>query len=282
MSYDADDPHNLLGGRSRGQSTQLPGGPFRASGLLRGTLGDVRTGILPNKPVQLIDVEYDLPKVLLVQGSILPRGPSNAGNATSANWTIRTGLDRSPLRDRVIPATGRFSLTVIARSLSVVASAIDSTAGGFPPPYELQALVTPMDVSADAGFLSALSADAGLNGTASSAGESPNSSWTVSAPQVPILFAPNTLDSLLDAQIADPLLYGRKTRRGYSAFNNTAVDMFILHGARGVATSAAAFTVKLVPGAYYEAPYIYSGSVTYWFAAAGAGEAYFSAYGAAP
>jgi hypothetical protein len=172
--------------------------------------------------------------------------------------------------------TGELSIVVVARSLSVTVEAVASAVAF---PHSVQAVAVPIEISCDVGALSALDVK--------SASYTPDRSLTFSAPQVPILGAPSTLDTLLvtygttPAELAEiGRFFGEPFRRGFTVVNATAVNMFLLLGTPGTGTSAATYTVLLVPGAYWEAPYGYSGAADYWFAAAGAGEAYFTVLGA--
>lgn len=263
MSYDADDPLDLLGKKS--SVAHAP----KFAGSKRMLTGDVRVATAAGQKLQLIDVEYERPQALMLSCQVLPTNQFyNEGQSNSAIWRVDTGLDRSPLLTQDTFTSGRFSRVVVARSLSVVA---ESVTGLSVFPHTIQAVVVPIDVSCDVGNLNAL--------IAGSPGERPNVGWTVSVPQTAVLGAEDSMEAYLDAQQAQAYLFGRSLRRGFSCFNNTAVDMFLLLGSRGVGTAASAFTVKIVAGGYYEAPYGYAGYVGFWFSAAGAGTAYFSSYG---
>ena len=273
MSYDADDPDDILGPAS---AANRPGSK-RSGGLVRGLTGDVAQVFATGQRVQLIDVEYDVPKVLMVSGRVLPtREHFNGGNSTLATWRIRTGIDRSLLVDEKTFGSGRFSLTVVARSLSVTAEASQLTldpAGPLAYPHTIQAIAVPMDISCDVGDLSALSANPAY--------ESPNSALLCTAAQTPLVGSKGNLDGLIDSSVViDPTLYGRSYRRGFAVQNATAVDMFLLLGSFVSPANANAYTVKVVSGAYYEAPYGFSGAVDFWFASSGLGEAYFTVFGA--
>jgi hypothetical protein len=65
------------------------------------------------------------------------------------------------------------------------------------------------------------------------------------------------------------------SRIGCSVFNDSNANLYLKTGA---AASLASFTVELVPGAYWEAPYGYSGIITGIWDAAGAGAALVEEY----
>lgn len=67
-------------------------------------------------------------------------------------------------------------------------------------------------------------------------------------------------------------------RHGFLVYNDSAVDLYLRFGT--AAASASDFTVKLVAGAYFEAPASYDGPVHGVFASAGAGFAYVTEIGA--
>ena len=267
MSYDADDPKNLLGGRQARSGTG-PSAPLRTSGLLRGLTGDVKT-INADQPVQLIDVEYDTPRPILVTGRA--QAPAiNAPNEINATWTLSTGLDRSKLNDQTFVA-GKFSLVVLVRSLQLVVNPGNQAAAGMPAPYLVQAVAMPMDVSADIGNLSVMGG--------SSASDAPNSSVIVAGTQS--VFPATKLDDTLSLAGKSLDVYGARNRRGATFYNGSAggADLFIALSST-VPGAATEYTVKVVNGAYYEVPYDYSGPIWYWHSAAGAGGTVITALGA--
>jgi|SRR3990172_521204 len=276
MSYDADDPNDILGRRVQQNSPTLPGGPFRARGALRGLTGDVRLAQSADESFQIIDVEYDLPRVLMIQGRVLPQPGTppmpNEGYPAFAEWRLSTGLDRSPLVHERIFSTSRFSITVVARSVQLIAKSlpppVDHPFSGALP-YTIQALATPMQVSCDVGNLNA------LNTSLSS--QAPNRGFVFSIDRA--VFPSGFLDDRLDAAGADPLIFGQGIRRGFSVYNDSAVDLTL---ALGDTMAFGDFSVKMVPLSYFEAPYNYSGKMSYSFGAIGVGKARVTVFGAAP
>lgn len=259
MAYDADDPLNHLGRRSGpSMDTGLPSGPFRARGPLRGLTGDVRN--IPNGgSAMLIDVEYETPRALLVN--------CQANELLSAgliSYTVRTGLDRSPLRADTVeqPADLVFNRIVVARSLQVI---IQYPAGQPNPSVNVAAAVLPIDLNAEAssvlGFAPAI--DRGP----------PNSALSFVAPES-IVSATFDSNITVPAQVA---VFGPGRRAGFSVYNNSASILYLNMG--GVFAAPFAFTIPMAPGSYFEAPYNYSGPMAYVFAAAGPGTAQFAAFG---
>lgn len=276
MSYDGDDPDGLLGRPSRQNSPSLPGGPFRAKGLVRGLTGDVRVATKAGESFQIIDIEYDLPRVLMIQGRVLPQPSAppmpNIGYPAFAEWKLSTGLDRSPLVNQRLFKSSRFSLTVVARSVQMVVKSLpppEDDPFSFALPYTIQALVTPMEVSCDVGNLNALNT--------SLASQAPNRGFVFST--TPATGGPQTIDHRLDVEGADPLIFGQGIRRGFSVYNDTTVNVLLVLGD----VNGGNWSVRMVVGSYFEAPYNYSGKLTYFYeVGGGTGNLRFTAFGAAP
>lgn len=81
----------------------------------------------------------------------------------------------------------------------------------------------------------------------------------------------STPSSVNQSAVAVSILAANAAGRiGFTVYNDSSANLFLLLGA---GASLASFTVRLVPDAYYEVPFGYSGVVTGIWDAAGAGAA---------
>lgn len=258
-SSDADDPLNMLGERgTSAAATALPSGPFRAAGPLRGLTGDRRT-VRRGATAMLVDVEYETPRALLV--TIQAFEQLSAG---AIGYSIRTGLDRTPLRtdDYLQLADLALSRIIIARSVQVLVS-YGATEPN--PSVDVAAAVIPLDLNADASTV--------LGFTPATDRGPPNSGLSFIGLQA---VGSVTLDSLITvpAQVA---VFGPGRRAGFSVYNNSLSTLYL--NLSGGFASPFSYTIPMVPASYFEAPYDYSGPMAFAFAAAGAGTAQFTVYG---
>jgi hypothetical protein len=98
-------------------------------------------------------------------------------------------------------------------------------------------------------------------------------SGTVTANQTPSTTTTVVAVPFDDIAPGVTLLAANPLRLGAAIYNNSDGDLFIKLGTAVVATTAL-FTVKVIPGFYYEVPYNFTGVITgIWAAAATSGDA---------
>lgn len=214
--------------------------PISKTGVL-GLLGDLRI-LQPGQTATIIDAEWATPRVLLITGD---------AEGITGLWTIRSGIKRASLATEDGIQASTLSRVVIASSIQVVVKN-EAPPGGLV--LKARCIVTPIDATIDV---------TKILGVEPAAPEGPpNAGQAGSFPQsvTPITFSQGSG------------IYAEGNYSGLSIYNATAANLFVLIG-DGNADIVSNWTIKIVPGGYYETPFGFNGHVSGIWDAAGAGTA---------
>jgi len=215
--------------------------PQRSVRNAEGLTGDSRP-ISASQTAQLIDAYWPEPRAILVAAELTDAG------AGSGTWTLSWGVERATYRADQGSFGTVFTRVVIARSVKLTFTANAAVPAG---------------ATAKA---SAAALDACVCLDASSFAFTPTSPIVVGSPAVASLAQVPV--SVVDVLISPAF----NSWRGRTVFNHSpaARNLFLRLGV--VAATTAAYTVRLVPNAYYEVPFDYIGDIHgIWDGADGAG-----------
>jgi len=233
-------------------------------GTLRGLSGDKRL-LLPLQATQIIDLELDMPRPLLV--IVTMTDLDNPFNTPLSTVELNVGVNRSPT-DSEIAQVQSLSRAVLARSVTVVVRNNDNGEGV--PRLEVTAVVVPLDVQVPASMFGA--SRRVLNPGAANV---PSDSSGGTDPLVDsILGKPAVLNAAI-AQTTVSTLLVAASWRGTAIFNNATSALLMRLGPfnPGNPVTATSLTLSIAPQGYYETPFGYSGAICGVWTAAGAGRA---------
>ncbi len=183
------------------------------NGLLRTLTGD-RRKLTPGQSALLIDVEFDMPRPLLVVLKL--EDIDNPGSQVSAEAELRIGVNRAEIDSELLPQATSLSRVVLARSLALTVRAFpDDPFHVATPNLGVRAVVVPMDVQVPPSFF----------------GSSDASAFFLGGP-----------DPLVDAVVGNPFAQAGRVnqtvvatilgwaQRGMTIYNDSAADLYILEG----------------------------------------------------
>lgn len=194
---------------------------------------------------QLIDVEYTVPDFFLVVGV----------SRFSVTWKIAIGIDRTMMRTLEVGGDS-FSYVVSARSISLTATAATAD-----PQNVVSAMIVPITFS-DMDSLAEFVDRAYLNQETF-----PGIGLTPGIAIAPLNSFVGVAGNSSYAASVSQVSFGN-AGQGMTIYNDSAsANLFISLGSTVTTTN---FTCRLVPGAYYETPFGWSGQVVgVWDAAVG-------------
>lgn len=237
-------------------SDSMPvGAPLRAKKTRLGLAGDRRT-LKEGESAQLISLEFELPRALLVLVSLRDATSPDA----LANCTIRvvTGIDRSITEDETLANSNGINRTIVARSVQVT---VVNPVGAVVPVVDVRAVCVPLDISVPPSLFGSTRSAFGsiLDMSVDSIYGNPGAGYNAVA------------QSAVTVTIAAPI----EVPKGVTVYNNSAANLFLKlwdgAGTGGSVDTVSDYTIKMVPGSYYEVPFGFTGAIAGVWDAAGAG-----------
>lgn len=190
----------------------------------------------------MIDFEVAFPQPFLIVVQITDL--DNPSSGTVATFKVETGVDRDQLDADTFDGAG-FQRVVLARSVSVTVTNGDpaNPSSYVPAPrLDVRAIAVPLQVTADSRMFGS--------------GITTNQVPSIDMITDPVNGVPRSETEEVTIGAATSL---GLAHRGLTVFNDSAENVYL---ALGDAVTLTAYTVILVPGAYYETPFQWSGPVT--------------------